>query len=767
MKNILLISLMSVLSTALHAASPHIDTALQMLADFTPYLYNQYVPIEDRNSKGETLATFRGENTFGNNEQGVRHNADFSMICAFLCKYAKGKVTLPHSVTWDRLEEMAMSTLVYSYSTHKALRFYPCKGNKYWGSLNMDDHTWESSLWAMSVAYSAFFQWDSLSTQQKQYVYEMLNAECTYELQREIPTGYKGDTKAEENGWECDVLAVALGLFPDAPQAREWFERLRAFAINSYSHPLDSANKTVIDPHYDNTTIADLYKGANLYDDYTLQNHNYFHTSYQNVVIQELGEAALAMKLFQTILHGNEKWRTNALMHNVDSVMKKVLYYLALHDGELAMPNGNDWSLFLYDQITSFTTVACLLRDSDALMLEQRALQQIANRQTTTTDGSWLLRPDVGARRMGVEAHRVMMTWLMHQVFPTDNMKATEWNDFLYRYSVTGYFPCQDVVTAQSSQRYTCFSWSKGLKSYTGYFAPVSDTDNNIIVPFRANNTGNLIGWYDVEGRKIDAVDVGHDFCYVDSNAYVIKGTLETNGHSLQNDYMLFVTDNNLVLYMDIVRALDSCTISQEKGGLLAISTDPFTKTERTLTGKGGETVTDGERLKTFCTDWLNIDDCVGILVRNKKDSNIMVFGERQNNNSVLTSKLYSSYSDMKRTVRAGDFVDVRNIAYYSNVSAKETKRLNRKMRQIGKLPVGWNGWTIFDTDDSKYAVVYNLKGGHVSELDLGKLLYTIKPKLILVVTFRDGQCEVTPINDMELQKAMKKTTCLMMNGKP
>ena len=31
--------------------------------------------------------------------------------------------------------------------------------------------------------------------------------------------------------------------------------------------------------------------------------------------------------------------------------MKEVLNWLALADGELAMPNGNDWSLFLYDQI--------------------------------------------------------------------------------------------------------------------------------------------------------------------------------------------------------------------------------------------------------------------------------------------------------------------------------------------------------------------------------------------------------------------------------
>ena len=46
------------------------------------------------------------------------------------------------------------------------------------------------------------------------------------------------------------------------------------------------------------------------------------------------------------------------LMHNNQKVMDEVLCRLALADGELAMPNGNDWSMFLYDQITSYTTAA-------------------------------------------------------------------------------------------------------------------------------------------------------------------------------------------------------------------------------------------------------------------------------------------------------------------------------------------------------------------------------------------------------------------------
>ena len=108
-----------------------------------------------------------------------------------------------------------MKSLVFAYSTHKANKLKVCSGGNYWGSVSNADHIWESSLWAMSVAYSAFFQWDKLSDAQRNYIYQLLKAECNYELERSIPTGYAGDTKAEENGWEADILAATLGMFPD------------------------------------------------------------------------------------------------------------------------------------------------------------------------------------------------------------------------------------------------------------------------------------------------------------------------------------------------------------------------------------------------------------------------------------------------------------------------------------------------------------------------------------------------------------------------
>jgi len=678
---------------------------LQMLANFSTYLKNDFQEAQAPNSAGEACGCFRGENTMGNDERGVRPNADLSMICAFLVKYGKGKVTLPAGVAWTDIEDMAMKSLVFAYSTHKANKLKVCAGNNYWGSTSNSDHVWESSLWAMSVAYSAFFQWDKLSSAQKNYIYQLLKAECNYELQRSIPTGYAGDTKAEENGWEADILAATLGLYPNDALAPQWFARLREFAINSYSQKDDAADNTVIDPDYDQKTVKDLYKGQNLYDDYTLQNHNYFHTSYQNVVIQELGEAALALKLFQLGLYGTEKWKTNALMHNNDKVMTEVLYWLALADGELAMPNGNDWSLFLYDQITSYSTNACFLRDPHALMLENLAYKMIKARQTTTADGSWLLRADVGARRMGVEAHRVMMTWLMHEVLSTASLTPTKWSDFNRQYEPAKVFSSQNIVRAATDSRFTCFSWSQGLKSYTGYIAANSVDKNKIIVPFRANDTGNFLGWYEVQGKTTNATPVVSGVYQLRGNSYVMNGELNTNDAALNNRFAIYSTPGNAVIYLDYVRANQNATITAEKGGLMAISVDELTKTKRTISNEQGERQLDGATLSTFTQgNWVNVDNALGIINSSGKQ---FAFGERANNNSVMTARLYSLYQAGNRSVNAGAVVDRRAVAYYSDVDAATTSQLSALNLQL-TTPDGWNGIMAFDPDRTGYLLLSN-----------------------------------------------------------
>ncbi len=744
---------------------------LQMVANSMRYAKNIWYDCVATNSVNETCGYFKANSAGNSNEDGVRTNADFSMLCAFLYKYAQGKVTLPTGVTWTDVKNMAMKSLVFGYSTHKANKLKITSNNAYWGSTSTSDNVWESSLWAMSLAYSSHFLADELTATQKNYIYKMIKAECNYELYRNIPTGYNGDTKAEENGWEVDVLACALGLYPEDDLAPKWFARMREFAINSYSQVDDASNNTVIDPEYDNVTVKDLYKGKNLYDDYTLQNHNYFHTSYQNVVIQELGEAQLALALFQG---ENAKWKSNALMHNNQKVMNEVLCQLALADGELAMPNGNDWSMFLYDQIASYATMACFLRDPNALLLENLAYKYIKARQSTTTDGSWLLNSDIGPRRMGVQGHRVMMTYLMHKMASTADMQPTSWEDFSCQYEAAKLFTTQNIVRANTKDRFTVFSWSTGLKSYTGYIAANNPDKNKIISPYKANNTGNILGWYTVSGKGTNATPVISGIYNLMGNSYTMNGKLSTNDNTLENNFTLYSTPGNAVIYMDYVTATAAATITRSQGGLMAISTDPFTKEQRTLYYKNGRQQSNGKTLIDFKSPWVNIDNQVGIVSGNKQ--NKMAFGDYAQSNSVGLSKIYPLYSADNRAVQAGAIVDRRCLVYYSNVDSATTQKMNEKMWLLtDSVAAGWNGMICADPDSAYYLLLSNYMGENACTLS-GIRLAQGAPVFTVATEIRNGassatfKCDVnhsvantlrTYINNAEVTaKQVEKDSC-------
>ena len=693
---------------------------LQMLTDHLTYMKSLYTPCASPNSKGEDCGYFKDTEGSNNDEKVVRPNADFSMVCAFLYKYAKDKTTLPTGITWDNVKEMALKSLIWGYSSHKANKFKVTTRNAYWGSVSTADNTWESSLWAMSLCYAAHFLKDELTPEQHTYIYNMVKAECNYELGRGIPTGYAGDTKAEENGWEADILACALGLYPDDALAASWFDRLRDFAINSYSQVDDATNQTVIDPDYDQKTVADYYRGQNLYDDYTLQNHNLFHTSYQNVVMQELGEAHLAMLLFQG---PSLKWKTNALMHNQQQVMDEVLNRLALADGELAMPNGNDWSLFLFDQITSYSTMACFLRDKNALLLENMAYKFIKARQQTTTDGSWLLRSDVGSRRMGVEAHRVMMTYLMHAAASTADLAPATWQEFSAEYQDAHLFKSQNIVRASSKDRFVTFSWSEGLKSYTGYFTDTTPDRNKIICPFRANNTGNLLGWYNVSGKGTNATPVVSGIYDLDGNAFTMNGRLNTNDATLENSFVLAATRGNAIVYMNHVKGLQSGTIEGRRGGLLAITTDEFTRPQRTFYYADGRTQADGKKLVQFSGSWANIDNSIGVVTVGGTGQ--MAFGEQANNNSILCSKFYPMYSTVPEKFIKDRVMERAIVIYYSQVDSATTADLAKQVTPLTEsLPEGWNGLVCADPDGERNLILANLAGGSNNKASLQGLTF-------------------------------------------
>lgn len=109
----------------------------------------------------------------------------------------------------------------------------------------------------------------------------------------------------------------------------------------------------------------------------------------------------------------------------------------------------------------------------------------------------------------------------------------------------------------------------------------------------------------------------------------------------------------------------------------------------------------DGSNFTTLKGPWVNIDNALSIINANGKD---FAFGERANNNSVMTAKIYSSYDDKSREVKQNDVVDRRAQIYYSNMTAEETNNFFSNLIPLSPTtPEGWNGIIVPDGGEGSY----------------------------------------------------------------
>ena len=120
---------------------------------------------------------------------------------------------------------------------------------------------------------------------------------------------------------------------------------------------------------------------------------------------------------------------------------------------------------------------------------------------------------------------------------------------------------------------------------------------------------------------------------------------------------------------------------------------------------------TDGASYSTWTSPWSNIDNYLGFVVTKHGEAVTGAFGDKSNNNSINTAKIYPSYSGSSSAVDT-TMNHIRGFIYYSGVTAAETERLSAKVVDLTTLPSwteGWHGILAPDTDDTYYLLLTNL----------------------------------------------------------
>ncbi|MBR3497063.1 MAG: hypothetical protein IKH37_10115, partial [Prevotella sp.] len=156
-------------------------------------------------------------------------------------------------------------------------------------------------------------------------------------------------------------------------------------------------------------------------------------------------------------------------------------------------------------------------------------------------------------------------------------------------------------------------------------------------------------------------------------STFQVRGRLMAAGGKVAQDFTFTADAHNAVVVEYQLQGND--TIFEERGGTVAVSVDPFTKTERTLYYEGGQFVSDGSQLRTFLSNWVNIDNRIGIIAIG--ENNEMAFGDRQLINSIQTARLYPAYSNSPRQASQVK----RKFYYFTGQTAQETQQMFRSLQ--------------------------------------------------------------------------------------
>jgi len=190
-------------------------------------------------------------------------------------------------------------------------------------------------------------------------------------------SGLYYDTKAEETAWEVVIPVMAQVVAPDHPRRRAWYEKAREMVLNAYSRECDAHDRAT---RFDGIPLADLVHTANVFPDFTVQNHDGFNPCYQ-MCNNQYAAPWYAAKRF---LGGVPEWFAWnwAGLHEVS---KRLL----LRDGRTLWPSANDyWPQTHIGFANYHALMAEALGCGVALWALRKSLRLALDEQTRNGDGS-------------------------------------------------------------------------------------------------------------------------------------------------------------------------------------------------------------------------------------------------------------------------------------------------------------------------------------------------------------------------------------------
>jgi len=235
------------------------------------------------------------------------------------------------AISKDSITEKLKKGLAWACATHITgdLDEEMFLGRKRWGE------NWRSSLWATLLGVVSVLAEAVLDEEEQIRIRDIIAHEANRFTGITPPSGYRIDSKAEENAQDAMLLAWAINLCPHHPSAPDWEESLKLWAVNIDSSIQDSSDHS----RYFGGSVADAVTTCNIYPDFTAENHGFFNPealTYTMWVVLAMAAYRLQRREPPTYLSrkSNE--------HTFD-----ILIRFCLPNGLLFSPGGHDMPLFI------------------------------------------------------------------------------------------------------------------------------------------------------------------------------------------------------------------------------------------------------------------------------------------------------------------------------------------------------------------------------------------------------------------------------------
>lgn len=302
-------------------------------------------------------------------EHHIRPNTGAVRGFCFLCRFGPYDESIVGVSRSGLLRDTVIPMMRYLVATH-VTGTRPTSDKRPWGD------AWQSAHWAQHLGSGAWYVWDELPEDVRQGVRRVVAHEADRIAASSPPHQIRLDTKAEENAWNSRILSVAVLLLPDDPRRPGWETAFQQWVLSSFLRPADEHSQTVVDGR----TVAAQFGGANIHDDFTLENHNIVHPDYMTCISLTLGaelDYALSGRRPPECLH-----------YNVAEIYENLKWFV-LPDGGFVYPNGQDWQLFRNaDWTVKSVMMSVLLRDPEAWSLATRCLDTLEKMQARSPSGT-------------------------------------------------------------------------------------------------------------------------------------------------------------------------------------------------------------------------------------------------------------------------------------------------------------------------------------------------------------------------------------------